>query len=93
MINDHTADSIEYTEFEIPAPSVIARAALAQLRHYGSHIVIHGRDQSMSIAVSEGEALDIAVPEKDDVYFPIDQLIASLSESRVTTKPERLLPA
>lgn len=66
-------------DFEIPEVSAIAVAALDQLRSYGSHVVFHGRDGSLSLAASEREALEIADPESDDSYFTIVELMSALS--------------
>lgn len=68
-------------EFEIPEVSTIAIAALDQLRAYGSHVVFHGRDGSLSLAASEREALEIAAPDCYDSYFSILELITQLSKA------------
>jgi hypothetical protein len=66
-------------DFEIPEVGAIAVAALDQLRSYGSHVVFHGRDGSLSLAASEREALEIADPDREDSYFSILELISALS--------------
>jgi hypothetical protein len=67
------------TDFEIPNVRTIAVAALEQLRTYASHVVFHGTDGSLALAVSEREAEEIADPSNDDSFFAIADVIAALS--------------
>ena len=71
---------MEYTDFPTPSASTVAIGALRVLARYGTHVVVHGSDGSMSLAISEREALDLANPNGGDMFFPIRQFIEDLSQ-------------
>ena len=70
---------MEYADFPTPSASMVASGALQVLARYGTHVVIHGSDGSMSLAISEREALDLADPNGGDMFFPIPRLIEELA--------------
>jgi hypothetical protein len=82
-VSDHNyrkENNMITTEFEVPDTQSIAIGALQLLATYGTHVVMHGTHSSMSLAVSEDEALDLAEPNKGDSYFSIEELIQELSD-------------